>query len=62
MFVDGYPSSDFAVEGSAGTKVLFTLLHEIAHILLGNLEEGIITSQRRPLHLPMASRVNVGPK
>jgi HTH-type transcriptional regulator/antitoxin HigA len=38
MFVDGYPVIGLSGRGKRLDKVLFTLLHEIAHILLGHVD------------------------
>lgn len=38
MFVDGYPVIGLSGRGKRLDKVLFTLLHEIAHILRGHVD------------------------
>ena len=38
MFIDGYPVIGLSGRGKRLDKVLFTLLHEIAHILLGHVD------------------------
>jgi len=38
MYVDGYPVIGLSGRGKRLDKVLFTLLHEIAHILLGHVD------------------------
>jgi HTH-type transcriptional regulator/antitoxin HigA len=40
MYVDGYPVIGLSGRGKRLDKVLFTLLHEIAHILLGHVDAG----------------------
>lgn len=46
MFVDGYPVIGLAGRGKRLDKVLFTLLHEIAHILLAHVDaERIIAEE-----------------
>lgn len=42
MFVDGYPVIGLSGRGKRLDKVLFTLLHEIAHILRGHVDDGPI--------------------
>ena len=39
MYVDGYPVIGLSGRGKRLDKVLFTLLHEIAHILKGHVDE-----------------------
>lgn len=40
MYVDGYPVIGLSGRGKRLDKVLFTLLHEITHILLGHVDAG----------------------
>lgn len=45
MFVDGYPVIGLSGRGKRLDKVLFTLLHEIAHVLLGHVDTDHIIAE-----------------
>lgn len=45
MFVDGYPVIGLSGRGKRLDKVLFTLLHEIAHILRGHVDDAPIVEE-----------------
>jgi HTH-type transcriptional regulator/antitoxin HigA len=45
MYVDGYPVIGLSGRGKRLDKVLFTLLHEIAHILLEHVDAGRIIAE-----------------
>lgn len=42
LLVDGVPTIGVSGRGHRVDKVLFTLLHELAHVVLGHLEEGVL--------------------
>ncbi|RFZ34012.1 putative HTH-type transcriptional regulator YddM [Mycobacterium marinum] len=50
LFVDGYPVIGLSGRGKRLDKVLFTLLHEIAHILRGHVDDGPIVEDLDDSH------------
>ncbi|PYE13563.1 HTH-type transcriptional regulator/antitoxin HigA [Williamsia limnetica] len=50
MFVDGHPVIGLSGRGKRLDKVLFTLLHEIAHILRGHVDNGTIVEDLDDSH------------
>ncbi|MBY6709090.1 MULTISPECIES: XRE family transcriptional regulator [unclassified Rhodococcus (in: high G+C Gram-positive bacteria)] len=56
MFVDGYPVIGVSGRGKRLDKVLFTLLHEIAHILRGHVDDGPIVEDLDDSHAQESNR------
>ena len=56
MFVDGYPVIGLSGRGKRLDKVLFTLLHEIAHVLQGHVDDGPIVEELDDSHAPESIR------
>ncbi|KWX65607.1 ImmA/IrrE family metallo-endopeptidase [Mycobacterium sp. NAZ190054] len=56
LFVDGYPVIGLSGRGKRLDKVLFTLLHEIAHILRGHVDDGPIVEDLDDSHAQESNR------
>ena len=56
LFVDGQPVIGLSGRGKRLDKVLFTLLHEIAHILRGHVDEGPIVEDLEDSHAQESTR------
>lgn len=56
MFVDGHPVIGLSGRGKRLDKVLFTLLHEIAHILCGHVDDGLIVEDLDDSHAQESNR------